>query len=183
VVRGERLVRCQRDVQEQRPEEEERTQLRIDEQRVLAEPAQPGALREVALEHGTAVHERTAVHVAELCAHPGEQDVELVPHHPMVVGEARIPRHRPGRLRAVVVKRDHQRTDHPRHRTPRVAPQLGPAFEIRHLAVMAGGEPVVEVLCRLRRAERGDAGEIESRREGLRLEAVFEPGGERPAHG
>src|SRR3989304_483346 len=42
---------------EERAEEKEGADPRVDEVRVLAEPPEPGAAREVALEHGPGVHE------------------------------------------------------------------------------------------------------------------------------
>ena len=168
---AERRVGGELEIEEERAEEEEGAHLRMDEHRVLPEPSESRAPREVAFEDRPGIHIRAAAdRLTEFALGPVEQLAEPVPHHPVVVVPARVPCDRTTGLPAAVVQRHDDRGAHPRFGPRRVAAQFGTAFEIRHLAMVARRDPPFERIGRHGRTECGDAGEVESQPERLGLE-------------
>ena len=152
--------------------------LRIDEHRVLSEPAEPGAPREVALEHRTGVDVRLAgdrapddlvdsgVQLRE-GARAVRRDSRRRAHSARPDRTARV-RRSPGRRRSrscAVAKGQ-----------ARVATLFRGARHVVHLARVAVLEPFVERARRLGRSEPGDADEIEAEPVRLRLDQRLDHG-------
>ncbi len=107
---------------EQRRDKKERADGRVDQHRVLAEPPEPRALREVALQNRSAIHVRSRVHrSAKLRLQPVVQRARALAQQFVVVVAARVARHRPARFAAAVLRGQHNRVRGPRVRTTRVA--------------------------------------------------------------
>src|ERR1035437_9413523 len=167
----ERCVGLQLRVGEQGADEEERAEARIDQVRVLAEPAKARTARKVAFEHWSGVHERAGARLAVALGNkPAAEFVELRAHHLVIVVAAGVSRDRAGWLRATVVHRDDDRGSQAGLRTTGVAAQFRGALEIVHLAGVAAGEPGVELARGVGQAKARDAGEVESETQRLRCD-------------
>jgi len=83
-------------------------------------------------------------------------------HHVVVVVTAGVASHGAGGFASAVVEADDDGAVHARLGTRGVLPQGGAGGEVVHLAVVAGGEPCVEVRRRRGRAECGDPDQIEA---------------------
>ncbi|HYD52106.1 MAG TPA: hypothetical protein VEA99_05745 [Gemmatimonadaceae bacterium] len=176
-VRRERLVGREVEVHHEGAQEEEGAERRVHEVRVLAEPAEPRAAREVALEQGPRVDVRLASHrVPHARLDPPVQRAQPLDHDVVVVVAARVAGDRSRRLASAVLHGDDERARHALERQPRVAPPVGPAGEIVHLARVSRLEPRVEGIRRLHGPEGRDADEIEPEPERLRLGEAGERG-------
>src|SRR5450432_1603552 len=123
VVGLERLVGRELKLHQQRAKKEKRTELWVNEIRVLPEPAEPRASRKIALEQRSGVDVRASAHLAsDLVADPTLQLAQLRVEHVVVVVAPRIARHRSRRLAATIVHRDDDRASHSIVRQPGVTP-------------------------------------------------------------
>jgi hypothetical protein len=165
-----RRVRLELEVEDETAEEEERSERRIDEVRVLAEPAEPRAPREVALEQRARVHVRLARDRApDARLDPAVQLAQPVDHHVVVVVAAGVARDGPARLAPAVLHRDDDRARHAGEWEPRVGALVAPLREVVHLPRVPRVEPPLELGRRLGGAEARDPREIEAEPVGLRL--------------
>lgn len=169
----ERRARREVELHEQRRQEHERPGARRDEHGILAEPAQTGPLRQVAFEHGAAVHVGARVHgAAKRLLQPVVQKAHPLPQHHMVVVAARIPRDRPRWLAAAIRRGHHERVSGAGVRPCGVPPQLGPCpLEVRHRRLVSRREPGVECRASTGLAQTGHAGRVEPEAVGLGHEA------------
>ncbi len=90
----ERRIRLQLELDQQRSKEEVRTAARMQEHRVAPEPAEAGAARQLALEHGRGVDggARGGQRVPDLRLEEPQQRDQLRLHDSVVVASARIAR-------------------------------------------------------------------------------------------
>ena len=175
MIRRERLVGRELQLHQQRTQEKERAELRVDEIRVFPEPPKPRTPREVALEQRPGIDVRAPAHLApEHLADPPMQLAQLRVEHIMVVVAARVSRHRPRRLGPTIIHRDDDRASHSLVRQPRVAPLVRPLREIVHLAGVPAFEPSIEMRRCLYAAERGNSDEIESEPVALRANPLLD---------
>lgn len=164
----ERRVGFQLQFHQQRAEEEVGAAARIDEHRVAAEPAQPGAARELPLEHGARVHvgARRGQRPPRLRLDEPQQLQQPGLHHPVVVAPPRIPRdHAVRRVDALVARfasrvrvRHDDRAPQRRPRGVRPQPPLHGvrAREVGHLAVVTARQPAAVRGGVLARLDAGD---------------------------
>src|SRR6185437_2183589 len=156
-------------------DEEERAQRGVDEGRVLPEPAETRAAREIALEHRTGVDVWASMHrVACLLLDPAVQLAQAVTHDVVIVVAAGVAGHRPRRLGAAVVHPHHDRASGAGEGEPAVAPLGGPARHVLHLACVAVREPVVERCDSVDGTQIRNAHEIETESVCLRPDSRFE---------
>ncbi|MBY0491115.1 MAG: hypothetical protein K2R93_14830 [Gemmatimonadaceae bacterium] len=154
----------ERELEQQRGEKEMGAGPRRDEHRVLAEPAEPRALGEIALQNGAAIHVRPGI---DGMPHFGFQPPMQVAHafakHGVVVVATRIARHRTGRRAPAVRGRHDHGVGGPGVRPARIRAERRPVSgEIVHGAVEARVEPRGERRERLGHAQGRDAHSIES---------------------
>jgi hypothetical protein len=95
---------------------------------------------------------------------------ELGDDHVVVVVAPRVSRDRTGGLRSTVAQRDDDRAPRAGDGQSCVAPLLGAAGKVGHVARVPARDPLVERRRGLRRAEHRDAGEIEAQAVRLRLD-------------
>src|SRR5690606_39646768 len=91
-VIGGRLRRRQRQVGIQRAQEEGRAATRLDQQRVLAAPAQPGAARELDLQDRCRIAEHAVAEDADLRLDPRREPLQPCADHLVIVAAERITR-------------------------------------------------------------------------------------------
>jgi hypothetical protein len=178
VVGRERRIGGQRQVGEDRADEEERPDARPDEHRVLPDPAEPGALCELALGNRAAVHVGVRNRGATR-AQPFGQPVEPGQCHLVVILASRVLRDAWGAevgvgVRPVIVLQQHDDGEGFRDIDPRILPALRLAMQVSHGAGVALGEPRVEPIGVGRRTRVGDSAGQESELEGARPELLRE---------
>jgi hypothetical protein len=128
VIRRERRVRFELQIDQQRSEKEKRPSARIDQHRVLAEPSEPRAAREISLQQWSGVHVRLADHSApHALLDPPVQLRETIEHHIVVIVAARISCDGSRRLSTAVVHRDDDRRRRALEWQPRVSTLVGVA--------------------------------------------------------
>src|SRR6266542_1151683 len=134
-------------VKDQRGDEEERSNFRVNQIRVLPEPPEPRLASEVALE------DRSGVDVgfpADLVTELGfDQPVQLVKslrHHIVIVVTTRVTGDGTGRRFSAVVEPDDDGARGRRKGCPGVAPFSRAAVEIFHLPREAPAEPFLEAV-------------------------------------
>ena len=158
----------QRDVGVDLAQEKPRPGLGVDEQRVLADPAQTGFLCEPALQHRSAVDEGPQGGVRAHRADALREFGEAVAENLVIVAAQRVAGHvaalavckhcvRLCGLRGPVVHacRDHAYSA--RQQELGAPARFAVAGHVVHLAVMAGGEPVAEMRVVRREIDRGEA--------------------------
>ena len=174
-VRLEWIIRPQLQVQQQLAKKEERSQLRIDQQRVLAHPSQSRTPPKIALQYRPGIHVRLAPNrMPDFFFDPALQLVQPVNHQIVIVVAARVPRDRPFRLCTAVVHRNYNSAAHSLERPPRIMPLLRAALQIRHVAGITGSNPLIEVTGGFNRAQRRDANQIETKLARAFLDAAFQ---------
>ena len=137
---------------------------------VLAEPAEPRASCQIALEQWSRVDVGLSLDRSpRIALHASMQLAQLRIHHVVVVVAARIARHRSTRLSSAVVEGDNDRVRRPWLREARVAPLLRAALEIVHLPGMPRVDPRIECVGRLDWSECCDTNQIEPQRESMCL--------------
>ena len=164
---GRKLGRGQDDA-----DEEVRAERRRQEIRVLADPAEPHALGEVALEHGARVHGRAAADALPrgLGDEPG-QLAQARPHQGVVVQAARVAGDRPPArvgVGAAVRERDGDDRAAARQQALGVEALGAPPRQIVHRAGVAGVEPALERRAVLGRPGRAERDRVEAEPEGPR---------------
>ena len=175
----------QREVRNHYAEEQVRAERAVDQQRVLADPAEPGARGHGAFEHGagvdvTAQRDRRADERLDAAL----ERVEAFAQHVVVVVAARVarkaavPRGRGARRFRRVAQRDRDQRARAGQKAPRIDALLDAAREVRHLARVAACEPLAQE--RVVRTGRGgrEADAVEAERQPQRAHAL----GERLAH-
>src|SRR5687768_13323088 len=106
----ERRVGLQVEIEQQGAEKKERAMSWTDQHRVLADPPESSALREVALENRAGIDVRFPADVAStLRLDPPVQRLESRHHDVVVIIAARVPRDRPRGLFASVIQGDDHR--------------------------------------------------------------------------
>ena len=152
-----------------------RADLRIEEIRILAEPAESGASCEVTLEERAGVDVRLATHpMSELGGEPVVKGVEPGMHDLVVVVATRITSDGPAGTRAAVVHRDDDRAGHSGKGKSRVPALVGPSRQIGHVTGVSEREPLIERARGLYGAQSRDTDEIEPQAKRLALEALLE---------
>ncbi len=175
VIRVERAIRPQLQIEQQLTQKEKRPERRVDEIGALSDPAEPGALREIALEYRAGIDVGLPAHrTTDARLYPAMQLVQPIHHHIVIVVAPRIACDRTGWLGAAVVHRDYHGAPRPLVRQPGIPPLLCAAFQVVHLACVARAQPFVEAGCRVRRAECRDSHQIETDLARARLDPSFE---------
>ena len=179
------LVHRQRQVGVNLAEEKPAARVAIENQGVLALPAEAGFLGEGFFHHRRAVHEGAGqTGVGHFFADQRRQPRQPFAHQLVVVAAQGVAGHigflfllqhlhRLGVRRQVVhAQRQHTHGVRLQLRRPRALVAVGghPA----HLAVAAGGQPVVQALFRLAQVQVGDAHLLEAQRPGVLGDACFQ---------
>ncbi len=180
MIRVMRRIVDQLGIEQECAQEREATQAAMDEQRVLADPAEPRQTRVVALEKRSRVGDRSALYRGVIPAQPLEQFVELAPDNAMVVDPARIAcdlaSERVERLVFVILLTINQAHHHDRANPVEHVAGVRPGDRVTGQVIHAGGvtapEPLEKVGIVGRRDRRSDANGIEAQLDGPRLESI-----------
>ncbi len=175
-----RLIRRQRQAGDQHRQEHPRSELVVDDARVLADPANPGVLRIDALLDGSGVDVGASLEVAAGArAQPREQRLQpLFDDDVIVVAPGVAGNRRPARLARLVRVRPLDVVDgaEDNHRLrggqdrPDIRPAIGGSMQVLHLTRIAAVQPVAqEPQLRVRRDGR-DTAEVEPDRRRLTLD-------------
>ncbi len=167
-------------VKQQRPQQEVAAVPLVDEHGVLAEPAEPGPASEVAFQQRGSVHDAPAAAARRLALYPGQELIQPLPQHVVVIEAAGVTRNSAGThglqplgLRGVVHPHHDDAAHLGEHRRG-MAACLGVAPHVIHLAGEAPGEPVVQTVEAVGGRSGGDAGQFKAKRAGLLLEAFLQ---------
>ena len=167
-------------------QEQERAQPLVEEERVLAAPAEARTLRPPALHDGARVGERATVERRVERAPALEESVELVLEHAVVVLAPGVPGDlRPRRLGGVAIGAivDEAHRDDgaaPLDQEPRVDALLTPALHPAHRPVPAAGQPLREQIGFADGFGARHADQVESQVQRLGLDPAGELGGGHP---
>ncbi len=182
MIEAKRLIRLEGGVGDDCSEKKVGSERRVDEDRVLSDPAQPGPLGVIALQYGSVVHVGARVHLssANLAQRFGKL-LELFLEDRVVItaagvagddGTCRVV-HR-SVVAVVVVHRDDDDRARPRKHRSGVDPPLhrvGPG-EIGHFAGMAALQPLQVEVGVGRPLGRGNANELEAQLGGAPLDQL-----------
>jgi len=155
----------------ERAKEEHRAAVAVEQQRVLAAPAQAGAPGELDLEHRRRVAEYAPAKRSGLFTQPPRQPLETGAHHLVIVAAQRVARdigalvvgqRGPGAIAPVgiggrVVHGHHDRAQGAGHQLGRTRPAHAVTGHIIHLAVKARGQPLREPGLGFGQIDVGDA--------------------------
>jgi hypothetical protein len=168
-------VRFERRIHHQRPEKKERAECRMQQIRVLAEPAEARPARQIALQQRPGVHVRLGGNrISRVPLQACVQFAQLSLDHVVVVVAPGVPGHRSRWLLAAIVEGDDDGVRRPGSHQPAVAPLRRATRQVLHRTGVARVQPLVEVAGRLHRAQRRNPDQVEAERKSMRLRQIGE---------